>query len=75
MSPWINLYYVVTGKNALGQVINGDQTLGRRRLAPSQCRDEVQITVLAAPLRNRAGLGLENHCQTHFPSSLSRPRR
>ena len=29
MSPWINLYYVVTGKNALGQVINGDQTLPR----------------------------------------------
>jgi predicted amidohydrolase YtcJ len=29
MSPWINLYYVVTGKNALGQVINGNQTLPR----------------------------------------------
>ncbi|TMH83161.1 MAG: hypothetical protein E6H47_13140, partial [Betaproteobacteria bacterium] len=29
MSPWINLYYVVTGKNALGQVINGEQTLPR----------------------------------------------
>src|ERR1700694_2316040 len=29
MSPWINLYYVVTGKNALGQTINGDQTLKR----------------------------------------------
>jgi predicted amidohydrolase YtcJ len=29
MSPWINLYYVVTGKNALGQVINGGQTLPR----------------------------------------------
>ena len=29
MSPWINLYYVVTGKNALGQAINGDQTLPR----------------------------------------------
>jgi predicted amidohydrolase YtcJ len=29
MSPWINLYYVVTGKNARGQVINGDQTLSR----------------------------------------------
>lgn len=29
MSPWINLYYVVTGKNARGDVINGDQTLGR----------------------------------------------
>ena len=31
MSPWINLYYVVTGKNALGQVINGDQTLDRNQ--------------------------------------------
>ncbi|TMG79583.1 MAG: hypothetical protein E6H77_04510 [Betaproteobacteria bacterium] len=30
MSPWINLYYVVTGKNARGQMINGDQTLGRK---------------------------------------------
>ncbi|HET7366099.1 MAG TPA: amidohydrolase family protein, partial [Burkholderiales bacterium] len=29
MSPWINLYYAVTGKNALGVVINGDQTIGR----------------------------------------------
>src|SRR5437762_10386281 len=29
MSPWINLYYVVTGKNARGQVINGNQTLLR----------------------------------------------
>ena len=29
MSPWINLYYVVTGKNARGQIINGNQTLGR----------------------------------------------
>jgi predicted amidohydrolase YtcJ len=30
MSPWINLYYVVTGKNARGVLINGGQTLGRR---------------------------------------------
>src|SRR6267143_1762859 len=29
MSPWINLYYVVTGKNARGQLINAGQTLGR----------------------------------------------
>src|SRR5882762_7987781 len=29
MSPWINLYYVVTGKNARGDLINGGQTLGR----------------------------------------------
>ena len=30
MSPWINLYYVVTGKNARGVLINGSQTLSRR---------------------------------------------
>lgn len=30
MSPWVNLYYVITGKNARGVLINGDQTLGRR---------------------------------------------
>jgi predicted amidohydrolase YtcJ len=29
MSPWINLYYVVTGKNAKGELINGNQTLSR----------------------------------------------
>src|SRR4051812_19271357 len=29
MSPWVNLYYVVTGKNARGQLINAGQTLGR----------------------------------------------
>lgn len=29
MSPWINLYYVVTGRNARGDLINGAQTLGR----------------------------------------------
>ena len=30
MSPWINLYYVVTGKNARGELINGEQTIGRK---------------------------------------------
>jgi hypothetical protein len=30
MSPWINLYYVVTGKNARGQLINAGQTLDRK---------------------------------------------
>ncbi len=29
MNPWIGLYYVVTGKNARGELINGDQTLSR----------------------------------------------
>jgi predicted amidohydrolase YtcJ len=29
MNPWLGLYYVVTGKNARGDVINGDQTLSR----------------------------------------------
>ena len=29
MSPWINLYYVVTGRNALGDLINAGQTLER----------------------------------------------
>ena len=29
MSPWINLYYVVTGKNARGELINDGQTLPR----------------------------------------------
>ncbi|HZT63859.1 MAG TPA: amidohydrolase family protein [Burkholderiales bacterium] len=29
MSPWINLYYVVTGKNARGELINAGQTLSR----------------------------------------------
>jgi len=29
MSPWINLYYVVTGRNARGDLINGGQTLAR----------------------------------------------
>jgi len=30
MNPWIGLYYVVTGKNARGETINGEQTLDRR---------------------------------------------
>ena len=30
MSPWINLYYVVTGKNAKGELINAGQTLSRK---------------------------------------------
>ena len=29
MNPWIGLYYVVTGKNARGEVINAGQTLNR----------------------------------------------
>ncbi|HEX6992774.1 MAG TPA: amidohydrolase family protein [Gammaproteobacteria bacterium] len=29
MNPWLGLYYVVTGKNARGETINGDQTLER----------------------------------------------
>lgn len=29
MSPWVNLYYVVTGKNARGEAINANQTLSR----------------------------------------------
>ena len=29
MSPWINLYYVVTGKNAKGELINDGQQLNR----------------------------------------------
>ncbi len=29
MNPWIGLYYVVTGKNARGEVINAGQTLER----------------------------------------------
>jgi predicted amidohydrolase YtcJ len=30
MNPWLGLYYVVTGKNARGELINGNQTLGRQ---------------------------------------------
>jgi Amidohydrolase family len=30
ISPWINLYYVVTGKNARGELINAGQTLPRK---------------------------------------------
>jgi predicted amidohydrolase YtcJ len=29
MNPWIGLYYVVTGKNARGELINPGQTLER----------------------------------------------
>jgi predicted amidohydrolase YtcJ len=29
MSPWINIYYAVTGKNALGQLINAGQLITR----------------------------------------------
>lgn len=29
MNPWIGLYYVVTGRNARGELINEGQTLGR----------------------------------------------
>jgi predicted amidohydrolase YtcJ len=29
MNPWLGLYYVVTGKNARGDVINAGQTLPR----------------------------------------------
>jgi len=30
MNPWLGLYYVVTGMNAQGELINADQTLPRR---------------------------------------------
>jgi predicted amidohydrolase YtcJ len=30
MNPWIGLYYVVTGKNARGELINAGQTLDRQ---------------------------------------------
>ena len=33
MNPWLGLYYVVTGKNARGEVINAGQTLDARRSA------------------------------------------
>ncbi|HEU4617576.1 MAG TPA: amidohydrolase family protein, partial [Gammaproteobacteria bacterium] len=29
MNPWLGLYYVVTGKNARGELINAGQTLTR----------------------------------------------
>jgi predicted amidohydrolase YtcJ len=29
MNPWLGLYYVVTGKNARGELINAGQTLDR----------------------------------------------
>jgi predicted amidohydrolase YtcJ len=31
LNPWIGLYYVVTGKNARGELINEGQTLDRER--------------------------------------------
>src|SRR5690606_28113175 len=30
MNPWLGLYYVVTGRNARGELINAGQTLTRR---------------------------------------------
>jgi predicted amidohydrolase YtcJ len=32
MNPWIHMYYAVTGKNARGVVINGDQTITREQI-------------------------------------------
>jgi predicted amidohydrolase YtcJ len=32
MNPWIHMYYAVTGKNARGQVINGDQVISRQEV-------------------------------------------
>ncbi len=32
MNPWIHMYYAVTGKNARGVVINGDQTISREQV-------------------------------------------
>ncbi len=29
LNPWLGLYYVITGRNARGELINGDQTLDR----------------------------------------------
>ena len=29
MNPWDSLYYMVTGKNVRGDVVNGDQTISR----------------------------------------------
>jgi predicted amidohydrolase YtcJ len=29
LNPWLGLYYVVTGRNARGELINADQTLTR----------------------------------------------
>jgi predicted amidohydrolase YtcJ len=29
LNPWLNIYYMVTGKNSSGEPINGDQTLSR----------------------------------------------
>jgi predicted amidohydrolase YtcJ len=32
MDPWIGMYYAVTGKNAAGVVINGDETITRKQV-------------------------------------------
>ncbi len=32
MNPWLHMYYAVTGKNARGVVINGDQTISREQV-------------------------------------------
>jgi predicted amidohydrolase YtcJ len=32
MDPWAGMYYAVTGKNAAGVVINGDQTISRKQV-------------------------------------------
>ena len=32
MNPWLHMYYAVTGKNARGIVINGDQTITREQV-------------------------------------------
>jgi predicted amidohydrolase YtcJ len=32
MDPWIGMYYAVTGKNAAGEVINGDETITRKQV-------------------------------------------
>jgi hypothetical protein len=32
MNPWLHMYYAVTGKNARGQAINGDQVISREQV-------------------------------------------
>ena len=32
MDPWTGMYYAVTGKNARGALINGDQTISREQV-------------------------------------------
>lgn len=39
MNPWLHMYYATTGKNALGQVINGDQTISREEILSLYTRD------------------------------------